>query len=316
MKIDWLSNSHLFELARKGRRLTHFLLAVPLAFAFAFVAQFASLPVVAILVMRNGLSADLLSMSDMPVTLAGLYMALFLASAFILVYLFVGLWVYFYERRPFWTLGYERMHALVRYVRGFLFGGLMFAAAVGILLLLGAISAGAGDPSRQGIAAIWGILLVLLGWIVQGGAEEVLVRGWLLPVVGARFRPWMGLTVSSLVFAVMHSLNEGLNGLALLNLALFALFAGLYAMREGSIWGISALHSAWNWFQGNIFGFHVSGMASGGGSLLGLAAQGPAWLTGGVFGPEGGVAVTLVLLLGVATVLAWPRSQPNSARNL
>jgi membrane protease YdiL (CAAX protease family) len=235
-------------------------------------------------------------------------MALFLISAFLLVYVFVGLWVYFFEGRPFWTLGYERAGALTRYARGFLLGILMFAASVVILLAFGAITWEAGDPSRQGAAAFGGVLLILSGWLVQGGAEELLTRGWVLPVVGARTRPWVGLLVSSLLFAVMHSLNSGLSPLAMLNLVLFGLFAALYALREGSIWGISALHSAWNWVQGNFFGFQVSGTAFGGGTLVDLAARGPAWLTGAEFGPEGGVGVTTVLVIGMLLVLFWPRS--------
>jgi membrane protease YdiL (CAAX protease family) len=307
MKLTWISHSRLFELARRGRRLTHLLAVIPLAFLIAFIGQFGSLPVMFFLIMRNGLSEDLLSMGDMPVSLSGLWMALFLISAFLLIYVFVGLWVYFYERRPFWTLGYERAGALSRYARGFVLGVLIFAASVAILMAFGAVTQEAGNASNQGAAAVAGVLLVLFGWLVQGGAEELLTRGWVLPVVGARTRPWVGLLVSSLVFAVMHSLNPGLSPLAMLNLALFGLFAGLYALREGSIWGISALHSSWNWVQGNIFGFQVSGTGSGGGTLVDLAARGPAWLTGAEFGPEGGAAVTVVLLIGTLLVLFWPR---------
>ena len=241
MKLTWISHSRLFELARRGRRLTHILAVIPLAFLIAFLGQFGSLPVIFLLIMRNGVSEDLLSLGDMPATLSGLWMALFLISAFLLVYVFVGLWVYFFEGRPFWTLGYERAGALTRYARGFLLGILMFAASVVILLAFGAITWEAGDPSRQGAAAFGGVLLILSGWLVQGGAEELLTRGWVLPVVGARTRPWVGLLVSSLLFAVMHSLNSGLSPLAMLNLVLFGLFAALYALREGSIWGISAL---------------------------------------------------------------------------
>ena len=273
------------------------------------LAEFGSLPVLAVLVLKYGFSESLLSMKDMPVTLAGLWMALVLISSFFLMYVFAAVWAYLYERRPMWTLGYERQDALLRYGRGFGLGGLLFAGAVGLLWAFGALAVEPGDPTRTGAAAIWGVLIVLAGWIVQGGAEEVLVRGWVLPVIGARYRPWIGLALSSLIFAAMHSLNDHLSLLALVNLALFGVFAGLYAMREGSLWGISALHSAWNWIQGNIFGFEVSGMEAGGGSLLKLGVRGPDWITGGGFGPEGGLAVTLVLLAGVAALLLWRRKR-------
>jgi membrane protease YdiL (CAAX protease family) len=306
MKINWLSNSRLFELARMGKRLTHILAVIPLSLIFSVVGQFGSIPVVFLMVFLNDGADDLLAMNNLPVALSGLVMGLFLITAFVLIYVFVALWVYFYERRPVWTLGYESRDALVRYARGFLLGLLMFGSSVGILWAFGAVSREQGDPARQGAAALGGILFVLLGWIIQGGAEEVLVRGWVLPVVGARLRPWVGLLVSSLLFATMHALNAGLTVLAFVNLALFGVFAALYALREGSLWGISALHSSWNWMQGNILGFEVSGMGAGGGSLIDLVTRGPGTLTGGVFGPEGGVAVTAVLLVGIAAILFWP----------
>ena len=115
-----------------------------------------------------------------------------------------------------------------------------------------------------------------------------------------------------MIFATLHSLNDNLSRLAILNLLVFGLFAGLYAMREGSLWGVSALHTAWNWIQGNIFGFNVSGMSAGGGTLLNLAGRGPGWLTGGQFGPEGGIAVTCVLLLGIIILLLWPSGAPKT----
>jgi membrane protease YdiL (CAAX protease family) len=187
----------------------------------------------------------------------------------------------------------------------------MFAAAVGILALFGSVSFEQGNPAEQGFPAIAGVMLVLIGWIVQGGAEEVLIRGWVLPVIGARYKPWVGLLVSSLIFALLHGLNPNLSVIALVNLALFGVFAGLYAMREGSMWGISALHTVWNWVQGNFFGLQVSGNGAGGGTLINLMETGADWLTGGEFGPEGGLAVTIVLLISIAITLFWKSNQIN-----
>jgi membrane protease YdiL (CAAX protease family) len=309
MDINWITQSRLFELARRGRRLTHILAVIPLVLLFSFIAGLAVLPVFIAQGMLYGFSEDLLFMEGIPPTQSGIFMALRLISSFVLIYVFVGLWAFFFEGRPFWTLGYELKNALWRYLRGFLLGVVMFGASILFLLAFGAVSTERGDPAQSGAAALLGVLVVLSGWIVQGGAEELLVRGWALPVIGARIRPWVGVLVSSLLFAAMHGLNPGLSVLALVNLALFAVFAALFALREGSLWGISALHSAWNWVQGNIFGFAVSGTPAGGGTLLDLATGGPQWLSGGDFGPEGGLGVTVVFLVGIAAVLLWPRKQ-------
>jgi membrane protease YdiL (CAAX protease family) len=229
------------------------------------------------------------------------------------MYIILWAWLKFVEKRPFWTLGYELKNVLSQYGRGFLIGTLMFASAVGLLALFGSVSFEQGDPAQQGFPAVGGVFLVLLGWIIQGGGEEVLMRGWVLPVIGARYKPWLGLLLSSLLFAIMHGLNPNLSVIALINLTLFGVFAGLYAMREGSLWGISALHSVWNWIQGNFFGFQVSGMNASGGTLLNLMETGADWFTGGEFGPEGGLAVTIVLAIGILIILFWKSKEESSA---
>lgn len=133
------------------------------------------------------------------------------------------------------------------------------------------------------------------GWC--RAAEEVLIRGWALPVIGARYKPWVGLLVSSLIFSLLHGLNPGLSTIALVNLALFGVFAGLYAIREGSLWGICAIHSVWNWVQG-IFGFRLAEPKRAA-ALFEFDESGADWLTGGPFGPEGGLAVTIVLMISI-----------------
>ena len=251
--MNWFTNSRLFELARQGKRLTHIAAVIPLSFLFALVSQLGVIPLVIIMGSIYGFTENAISMKDVPALEAGFWMSLQLIFSFVLVYVILWAWLKFFEKRQFWTLGYEVKNALMQYGRGFLFGALMFGGAVGILAIFGSVSFEQGDPTQQGIAALGGVVLVLIGWVVQGGAEEALIRGWALPVIGARYKPWIGLLVSSLIFAGLHGLNPGLSVFALINLALFGVFAGLYAMREESLWGISALHSVWNWVQGNFF---------------------------------------------------------------
>ncbi len=303
--MNWFTNSRLFDLARQGKRLTHIAAVIPLSFLFALISQLGVIPLVIIMGSMYGITEDGISMQGTSALEAGFWMSLQLITSFALIYVILWAWLKFFEKRPFWTLGYEFKNALMQYGRGFLFGILIFGGAVGILAVSGSVAFEQGDPAQQGMAALGGVALVLIGWVVQGGAEEVLIRGWALPVIGARYKPWIGLLVSSLIFAGLHGLNPGVSLFALINLALFGVFAGLYAMREGSLWGISALHSVWNWVQGNFFGFEVSGTNAGGGTLFNLMETGADWLTGGAFGPEGGAAVTIVLLIAIAVTLFW-----------
>ncbi len=299
----------LIDLARFGRRLTHPLLAWALAMVVAGVGTVAGGLAVGLLLWVLG--ADL---SPRQPVAGGLVMVLLLVGSFAPVGLLLGLWVRLFEGRPLWTLGLERAGAPARYLRGMLAGCALYIAVLALCAATGTLAYEPGDPSRQGLAVLGGVLLVYLGWAVQGAAEELLCRGWLLPVVAARTRLWVGVLVSALVFTVLHGLNPGVSALALVNLLLFGLFAALYALWEGGLWGICALHAAWNWTQGNLFGLAVSGAGVAGGVLFNLRTRGPDLLTGGDFGPEGGLATTAVLLVASALLL-WrlrARRQPET----
>jgi len=186
---------------------------------------------------------------------------------------------------------------------------------VGVLGMFGYLTGEPNIPPIQGLPALAGILIVGLGWVIQGPGEEVLCRGWLMPVIGVRSRPWMGVVLSAVVFAFYHSLNPNLNLLALLNLTLFGLFIALYVLFDEGLWGAFGLHTAWNWAQGNIFGLPVSGTEPAGGTLVNLGLRGPAWFSGGAFGPEGGAVVTFLLLIAalVTGLLLYNRSRPLSS---
>jgi membrane protease YdiL (CAAX protease family) len=229
--------------------------------------------------------------------------AILLICVFGPIFILLWLWLALVEKRPLWTIGLERAGAGWKYLRGLAVGLGMFTAAVAVSAVLGYIDFEAGNPAGQGWPALGGVLLVFIGWAVQGPAEEALTRGWLLPVIGARYKPWLGVLISSLLFAVMHSLNPNLSPIAMLNLFLFAVFAALYALEEGGLWGVFSIHAVWNWAQGNVFGFEVSGNAAPGGTLFNLMEVGPDAITGGPFGPEGGLAVSLVLVVSIAVVI-------------
>jgi membrane protease YdiL (CAAX protease family) len=313
--FNWLPESRLFHLARQAARLPAWWGVILLGIAFILLSGFGAIPVVLAMMLLYGFSESGVSLQGLSPLVSGGWMTLQLVTSFGGVFLFLWLWTKFYEKRPFSSLGFERGDALRQYGRGLLLGALLFSGAIGLMAVFGFVAPEAGDPTQQGLAALGGVLIVAIGWLVQGAGEEVLTRGWMMPVLGARTKPWVGIVVSSLFFAALHGLNPNLSVLALVNLALFGLFAAFYALREGSLWGICALHSVWNWVQGNIFGLQVSGSEFGGGILFNLQATGPDWFTGGAFGPEGGLAVTLMLLLGIVVIFAWPRpesDQPGS----
>jgi len=227
--------------------------------------------------------------------------ALSLVIVFTPIYVWIGLWLWLVEKRALWTVGFERQGFALKYARGALLGFVLFSVAVGLFAAMGYAAFEEGNQPT-GFVFLGSILAVFLGWMVQGAAEEVLTRGFLLPVVSARYGPVVGIALSSLLFMLLHSFNPNLSVLAFVNLFLFGVFASLYALREGGLWGVCALHSVWNWTQGNLYGLEVSGGDAHTATLINLKEVGPDWLTGGAFGPEGGLAVTIVLVVGCVVV--------------
>lgn len=303
--------NHVFELARSGQRLPPGPAAVALSFVFVLAAQFAGgLPaiflVVALSLGEAGQAVSLERPEDlMQLALpdTALELMILLILSFAPIFLLLWGWLKWYEKRPFWTLGLEGRGAWFYYLRGLLAGLVMFAVSVGVSAALGFMAVEEPSARPQGLAALGGVLLVFVGWTVQGPAEEALARGWLLPVIGVRHKPLWGIIVSAVVFAVYHSLNPNVSPVAFVNLFLFGLFTALYALYEGGLWGVFGIHAAWNWAQGNLFGLEVSGTPPAGGTLFNLMETGPDVITGGPFGPEGGLAVTVVLL--ISSVAIW-----------
>lgn len=312
--MEWIANSNLFKLASSGKRLTHIVATIFLAYGFFILSRLGVIPVYMIEKNIFGMYGKVL-LQIIPPLQSGYFMTAYLISAFLLIYVFVWAWIKYYEKRSFITLGFESKSAVKFYFKGFLIGIFLFVITVTVMTIFGTVKIDYIFSDQSGrIYPLSGVFIVLIGWIVQGGAEEVLIRGWVLPVIGARYKPWLGLVVSSTLFSLLHCFNSNLSLLALINLVLFGLFAGLYAIHEGSLWGICALHSAWNWIQGNVFGFEVSGSQTGGGSIIKLVENGPDWFTGGRFGPEGGIVVTVVLLFGILFIVVLGRNKDRLSK--
>lgn len=201
------------------------------------------------------------------------------------------IWVRVYEKRPFHSLGFTPKAAWLKYLVGFMVGFAMQALAVGLMALSGGVAVEQAGDVATGVAAVGGSLLVLAGFVVQGASEEIVCRGWYLPVLGARYKPLIAVVVSTVLFALFHLPSQPV---AIVNLLLFGLFLALYSLREGSIWGVCGWHTAWNWSMANVFGLEFSGQAPFGGTIINLQATGSPFLSGGGYGPEGSLAATLI----------------------
>jgi membrane protease YdiL (CAAX protease family) len=219
-------------------------------------------------------------------------------------------WVLFFERRSLTTIGFNG-HGVKRFLRGYAIGLGFLLATVGIITVAGGyrIEGGGAFASAAVPAALLPIAGLLIGFIVQGSTEEMVFRGWLMQLIASRHGLVIALIVNAVLFGLAHAGNtEPTRELALgvVNIVLFGTFIGLYAAREGSLWGVCGWHAAWNWLLGLGFGLEVSGHVLNVTPLivdLTTTSGAPWWLTGATFGPEASVVTTAILLIASVWVV-------------
>jgi len=237
-----------------------------------------------------------------------------LASLFCTVVSIILVIVYcrFIEKRSFYSMGFTRYKTIRDYLAGLLAGFIMFGASV-------LISAITGTLEYNGVVLGNGLELLFaffIGFMLQGMSEEVLMRGYFMVSVAARAPMFVAILANSLVFALLHLLNNGVTVLSVVNLTLFGVFASVYTLKSNSIWGICAIHTMWNFAQGNIFGIAVSGTQVNTSVFSFAPTAAGALINGGSFGLEGGLAVTAVLFAGtVVTMLVIGRSAGITEHN-
>ncbi len=200
------------------------------------------------------------------------------------------------EMRPVRSMGARKKGLIPHYLTG-LFVGLFMMSAITLL----SVAFGANSISVCSNVNYPLIALFLLGFLVQGMSEEFIFRGYLMNSIGGGgYHTAIAVGISSVIFGLAHALNPGFGPLAFFNLVLFGVFAAIYMILFDNIWGVCAIHSVWNFAQGNIFGISVSGMHKTESILKTTPLSDKAFLTGGNFGIEGSICTTIVLLVFTA----------------
>lgn len=211
-------------------------------------------------------------------------------------------WVKWYEKRPIASLGLSKKKWFLELVKGWGVGMLVFGLAFLLTYLLGGVELKKVDFSAE---TIFFVLSTIPFWFIQGGTEELLTRGWLLPIINKRSNLAIAIAISSSLFGLMHLSNANVTFLSILSIILSGVFMALYMLKTDNLWGVAGLHGAWNFTQGNIFGVAVSGSTTGP-SLFQFISRANAadWISGGAFGTEGSLLASLVLLVGIF-YLVW-----------
>ena len=225
-----------------------------------------------------------------------LYYELF---SFVLILILFIFWVKVIEKNSLSTLGFVKRNWL-KYLG---WGILLSLLQMGVIALVYQVCGiGTFELNELSLEPILFILGLFPFWLLQGGTEEVATRGWLLTRIAARTNLPLAIEISSSLFGILHLGNSGVTFISLLNIVLDGVLAGLLLIYTDSIWLVVAQHGTWNYVQGNLLGFQVSGTGADASIFSFTMGSGPDWLTGGEFGAEGSIITTLVLLLSVVMV--------------
>ncbi len=153
------------------------------------------------------------------------------------------------------------------------------------------------DPASMIIS---NVLLFFVVYVLVGWQEELLSRGYHLQTIASGINVFWGVVLSSSMFGLLHLGNPNVSWANTLSITAGIFFAGVYlayaCLRTKQLWLPIGLHIGWNFFQGVVFGFPVSGMDAY--ALTRIKVGGPALWTGGAFGPESGLIVLPSLVVG------------------
>lgn len=224
----------------------------------------------------------------------------------------------FIDRRPFVGFG-------LRLSRGWWldFG---FGLALGAVLMTGVflVEWAAGWITIRGLFVapptgapfLLAILSPLAVFLCVGIQEEMLFRGYLLRnlaeglnvrAIGPRRSLALAFFFSSFLFGLAHAANQNAGVSSIANITLAGVLLGVGYVLTGQLAIPIGLHITWNLFQGNVFGFPVSGMHVSEATFVAIEQRGPAVWTGGAFGPEAGLLGVISSLVGIGATLLWVR---------
>lgn len=185
---------------------------------------------------------------------------------------------------------------------------------LGLFLILGAAFVGRAFGAFHWVrtpgVGSGGLLLGAWTYAAVAFNEELLFRGYAFFRLKEGVGALPAILVTALLFTAVHWNNPGMAGptrvWACLNIGLAGLLLGLCAWRTGSLALPMGVHLGWNWAQGSLLGFGVSGTEAKG-LFTPVPDGGPAWLSGGDFGLEASLPCALLCGAACLALGAWPR---------
>ena len=267
--------SRMLDAIKQSRYIPPIWLAILIAIGFVYGGGILSfvgmLPIGIIVGLLFGFADPTINRTEAMAAISH-YTVFFQLAGFFFIALAVFLWVRYREKRPFSSLGFYKQDWfknllkgflkegwLKELSRGFLIGAVQFSLVVVLLLVTGTGSLKLGQVNLQSLIFV---LAIIPFWILQGGTEELVTRGWLFPAVSAKSNIFIGILISSALFGALHLFNPGVSVLSIVNIILDGIFACFLMLKYDNMWVLAGMHGAWNFVQGNIYGIQVSGQGA------------------------------------------------------
>lgn len=223
----------------------------------------------------------------------GIVVTLFASAAVLALFL---LWTRLFEKK--WRTDLLSKGVFKNLLLGMTTGILFFCAVTAVLLLTGCSRIVYASPA-------WSYILKnMFSYLLVACSEEVIFRGILFRMTDERYGLWAALGISALLFGAVHLMNPGASLWSSVAIAVEAgVLLGIVYKYSGSLWLPIGLHWAWNFTQGNVFGFPVSGCGLEE-SIFRTSACGPDIITGGAFGPEASI-ISVILGTALSILFIW-----------
>ena len=236
-------------------------------------------------------SASELAVDVVKPVLLNWLVAVAVSAAMVALYMVFVRW---FERQPAKDIPIRKLAGDT--AKGFGVGTCFFVMVVAVMSALGLYKI-----MNIGLDPALGIISSLFLFLVVATGEEIMFRGVLFRWIDEKWGFAAALIVSAVLFGALHLLQPNATWWSSLAIAIEAgLLLGAAYKMSGTLWFPIGIHWAWNFFQGNIFGFAVSGTDAGN-SLIHSSVSGPDILTGGLFGAEASI---ITVVLGAA-LSAW-----------
>jgi membrane protease YdiL (CAAX protease family) len=196
------------------------------------------------------------------------------------------------DRKSFKSLGFEWQNEQKKDAAlGIVLGLLLISAGFIILLVLGLLDVTMIKFSPQ-ILLMQVVIMICVSLV-----EEVSIRGYVLKNLLETTNKYVALMITASCFGLLHIANPNVTMLSMLNIVLAGVLLGLYYIYRQNLWFPIALHFSWNFFQGPIFGFEVSGFELD--AIISHNMLGHPLITGGNFGFEGSILLTPLMIIAI-----------------